>query len=124
MVAAQLQRLDYAPVFQMGYPLVFELASRLVEMVPGQLNHVVFANPGSEVVDTALKIALAYHRARGEGTGQRLIGRERGYHGVGGGIPTVRKFFGSLLTGVDHPPHSLENNAISRGLPGWDALGR
>jgi beta-alanine--pyruvate transaminase len=128
-VAAQLQRLDYAPAFQMGHPLVFELASRLVEMVPGRLNHVFFANSGSEAVDTALKIALAYHRARGEGTRQRLIGRERGYHGVGfggmsvGGIPTVRKFFGSLLTGVDHLPHThnLENNAFSRGLPGWGA---
>ncbi len=106
----------------MGYPLVFELASRLVEMVPGQLNHVVFANPGSEVVDTALKIALAYHRARGEGTRQRLIGRERGYHGVGGGIPTVRKFFGSLLTGVDHPPIAWKIMPLAGGCRGGTHL--
>ena len=98
-------------------------------MLPGDLNHVFFTNSGSEAVDTALKIAIAYQRVRGEGTRQRLIGRERGYHGVGfggisvGGIASNRKFFGSLLTGVDHLPHThnLEHNAFSRGQPQWGA---
>jgi beta-alanine--pyruvate transaminase len=98
-------------------------------MLPGDLNHVFFTNSGSEAVDTALKIALAYHRMRGEGARQRLIGRERGYHGVGfggiavGGIAPNRKFFGSLLPGVDHLPHTHapEHNAFSRGQPEWGA---
>src|SRR5260221_9693625 len=106
-VQRQVDTLDYAPSFQMGHPLAFELASRLVQMTPGDLDHVFFTNSGSESVDTALKIALAYHRVRGEGTRTRLIGRERGYHGVGfggmsvGGIVSNRKFFGPLLNGVD-----------------------
>ncbi|GAB4379257.1 MAG: aspartate aminotransferase family protein [Elainellaceae cyanobacterium] len=124
----QVSTLDYAPAFQMGHPAAFELASKLVEMVPGY-DHVFFANSGSEAVDSALKIAIAYHRIRGEGTRQRLIGRERGYHGVGfggisvGGIGPNRKFFGSLLTGVDHLPHThnLEHNAFSRQQPAWGA---
>ena len=128
-VSKQITRLDYAPGFQMGHPGAFELAERLAGMMPGDLDHVFFTNSGSESVDTALKIALAYHRVRGEGTRQRLIGRERGYHGVGfggisvGGIAPVRKFFGSLLTGVDHLPHThnLEHNAFSRGQPQWGA---
>lgn len=126
-VQAQLSRLDFAPSFQMGHPGAFELATRLVALLPSDLNHVFFTNSGSEAVDTALKIAIAYHRRRGEGSRQRLIGRERAYHGVGfggvsvGGIPTIRKFFGNLVTGVDHLPHThnLEKNAFSRGQPQW-----
>jgi beta-alanine--pyruvate transaminase len=128
-VREQVGRMDYAPAFQMGHPLAFELASRLAAMLPGDLNHVFFTNSGSEAVDTALKIAIAYHRAKGQGTRQRLIGRERGYHGVGfggisvGGIVNNRKFFGSLLNGVDHLPHThnLSKNAFSRGQPAWGA---
>ena len=128
-VARQLATLDYAPTFQMGHPLAFEFAERLVEITPAGLDHVFFANSGSEAVDTALKIAFAYHRVRGEASRQRLIGREKGYHGVGfggisvGGIVHNRKFFGSLLPGVDHLRHTLdhEHNAFSRGLPEWGA---
>jgi beta-alanine--pyruvate transaminase len=126
-VQAQVEALDYAPPFQMGHPGAFELADRLTQLLPQDLNRVFFANSGSEAVDTALKIAIAYHRMRGEGTRTRLIGRERGYHGVGfggisvGGISANRKCFGSLLTGVDHLPHThnLEHNAFSRGQPKW-----
>jgi beta-alanine--pyruvate transaminase len=125
----QVSTLDYAPAFQMGHPGAFQLAERLVTMLPGDLDHVFFANSGSEAVDSALKIAIAYHRAKGQGTRQRLIGRERGYHGVGfggisvGGIGPNRKFFGSLLNGVDHLPHthSLEHNAFNKGQPAWGA---
>lgn len=124
-VRRQMTELDYAPSFNMGHPLPFELANRLVELAPGDLDHVFFTNSGSESVDTALKIALAYQRIRGQGGRQRLIGRERGYHGVNfggtsvGGIAANRKFFGNLLTGVDHLRHTLdiEHNAFSRGLP-------
>jgi beta-alanine--pyruvate transaminase len=124
----QVATLDYAPAFQMGHPGAFQLAERLVAMLPGY-DHVFFANSGSEAVDSALKIAIAYHRICGQGTRQRLIGRERGYHGVGfggisvGGIGTTRKFFGSLLNGVDHLPHThnLEHNAFSRKQPDWGA---
>ena len=123
-VHRQLLTLDYAPPFQMGHPAAFELATRLVRLTPG-LDHVFFTNSGSESVDTALKIALAYHRVRGEGQRQRLIGREKGYHGVGfggtavGGMVNNRRTFGLLLAGVDHLPHTLDvqNNAFSRGLP-------
>ena len=128
-VSRQLATLDYAPTFQMGHPQAFELANRLVELAPGDLNHVFFTNSGSESVDTALKIAIACHRSRGEAARIRLIGREKGYHGVGfggisvGGIVNNRKFFGTLLPGVDHLPHTLdiEHNAYSRGLPEWGA---
>lgn len=128
-VAQQLATLDYAPTFQMGHPLAFELANRLIEVTPGDLNRVFFVNSGSEAVDTALKIALAYHRVRDEASRQRLIGREKAYHGVGfggtsvGGIVNNRKFFGPLLPGVDHLRHTLdhERNAFSRGLPEWGA---
>jgi beta-alanine--pyruvate transaminase len=121
----QAGEMDYAPAFQMGHPKGFELAARLTAMAPDGLDHAFFTNSGSEAVDTALKIALAYHRARGEGGRTRLIGRERGYHGVGfggisvGGIVTNRKFFGSLLNGVDHMPHThdLARNAFTRGQP-------
>lgn len=123
-IAEQAEVLDYAPAFQMGHPAAFELANRLVDIAPEGLNHVFFTNSGSESVDTALKIALAYHRARGDGTRTRLIGRERGYHGVGfggisvGGIVNNRRFFGSLLAGVDHLPHThLAENAFTKGQP-------
>jgi beta-alanine--pyruvate transaminase len=124
-VQQQIAKLDYAPAFQMGHPLAFELASKVVQLLPGDFDHVFFTNSGSESVDTALKIALAYHRAKGQGARQRLIGRERGYHGVGfggisvGGIVSNRKFFGSLLSGVDHLPHTHApaKNAFTRGEP-------
>lgn len=128
-VSQQVARLDYSPAFQMGHPGAFELADRVVKMTNGKFDRVFYTNSGSESVETALKIAIAYHRVRGEGTRQRLIGRERGYHGVGfggisvGGIAPNRKFFGSLLTGVDHLPHThnLEHNAFSHGQPEWGA---
>jgi beta-alanine--pyruvate transaminase len=128
-VSKQLAAMEYAPPFQMGHPPGFELASRLVKLTPGDLDHVFFTNSGSEAVDTALKIAIAYHRLRGEASRQRLIGREKGYHGVGfggtsvGGMVNNRKFFGTLLPGVDHlrHTHDLEHNAFSRGVPGWGA---
>jgi beta-alanine--pyruvate transaminase len=127
-VRAQLDTLDYAPSFQIAHPLAFELASRLGAMLDG-FDHVFFTNSGSESVDTALKIALAYHRVSGNGTRTRFIGRERGYHGTGfggisvGGIVSNRKFFGPLLAGVDHLPHThnLEANAFTRGQPEWGA---
>jgi len=117
--------LDFAPSFNMAHPAAFEFASRLVDLLPQGIDHVFFCNSGSEAVDTALKAALAYHRARGQGGRTRLIGRERGYHGVGfggisvGGIVGNRKQFGSMLTGVDHVPHThdLARNAFSRGQP-------
>ena len=126
-VSEMVGTLDYAPAFQMGHPTAFELANRLVDIAPEGMEHVFYTNSGSEAVDTALKIALAYHRARGEGSRTRLIGRERGYHGVGfggisvGGIVSNRKFFGSLLNGVDHMPHTHDkaHQAFSRGQPEW-----
>ncbi|POF30053.1 aspartate aminotransferase family protein [Roseibium marinum] len=124
-VQRQIAELDYAPAFQMGHPKAFELAARLAAMTPSPLDHVFFTNSGSESVDTALKIALAYQRAIGQGTRTRLIGRERGYHGVGfggisvGGIVSNRKTFGTMLTGVDHMRHTHdpERNAFTRGVP-------
>ena len=123
-IAKQAGELDYAPAFQMGHPKAFELANRLVEMTPEGMNHVFYTNSGSESVETALKIAIAYHRARGEGTRTRLIGRERGYHGVNfggisvGGIGPNRKTFGTLLNGVDHMPHThIPENVFTRGQP-------
>jgi beta-alanine--pyruvate transaminase len=125
-VAQQLETMDYAPPFQMGHPPAFELANALVKIAPKGLDHVFFTNSGSESVDTALKIALAWQRVRGQGTRTRLIGRERGYHGVGfggisvGGISPNRKTWSAtLLPGVDHLPHThdLAKNAFSRGQP-------
>jgi beta-alanine--pyruvate transaminase len=124
-VAKQIATLDYAPTFQMGHPLPFVLAERLAALAPEPLKHVFFTCSGSESVDTALKIALAYHRVRGEGQRTRFIGREKGYHGVGfggisvGGMVNNRKFFGAMLPGVDHLRHTLDlgRNAFSRGLP-------
>src|SRR6202142_1264359 len=127
-VARQLSTMDYAPSFQMGHPIAFELASRLGAIAPAGLDRVFFTNSGSESVDTALKIAIAYQRARGLATKTRLIGREKGYHGVGfggmsvGGMVNNRKAFGSsMLPGVDHLSHTLdsEHNAFSRGIPQW-----
>ncbi len=128
-VSRQIATMDYAPPFQMGHPDAFRLASRVAGLAPEGLDHVFFTNSGSESVDTALKIALAWHRVRGQGTRTRLIGRERGYHGVGfggisvGGMVNNRKFFGAMLPSVDHLPatHSLQHNAFSRGLPAWGA---
>ena len=129
-ISAQAGEMDYAPPFQMGHPLAFELADRLVAMLPAGLERVFFTNSGSEAVDTALKMALAYHRARGESERVTFIGRQRGYHGVGfggisvGGIETNRlAFSGQLLPHVAHLPHThdLEHNAFSRGQPAWGA---
>ena len=129
-IQEQAATLDFAPPFQMSHPAAFELAERLIALPPSDNNkpaygNVFFCNSGSEAVDTALKIALAYHRLRGEGGRTRLIGRERGYHGVGfggisvGGIVSNRKQFGMLLAGVDHMRHThdLARNAFSHGLP-------
>ena len=126
-IKRQAEDLDYSPAFQFATPQAFELASRVADLAPGDLNRVFFCNSGSEAVDTALKIALAYHHVRGEGSRTRLIGRERGYHGVGfggiavGGIVPNRKFFGTLLAGVDHLPatYSREHQAFTKGEPEW-----
>ena len=127
-VHKQLVTLDYSPAFQMGHPAIFEVASRVAALLPGDLDHVFFGNSGSEAVETALKIALAYHRARGDGARTRLIGRERAYHGVGfggisvGGIAPNRKLYAGI-PGVDHLPHTfdLARQAFSRGQPEWGA---
>ncbi|MBZ9773524.1 aspartate aminotransferase family protein [Mesorhizobium sp. CO1-1-8] len=128
-IQQQAAELDYAPAFQMGHPIVFELANRLVDLAPKGMDHVFFTNSGSESVETALKMAIAYHRVKGEGSRTRLIGRERGYHGVNfggisvGGIVTNRKMFGTLLGGVDHMPHTHlpEKNAFTKGVPEYGA---
>jgi beta-alanine--pyruvate transaminase len=128
-IQAQAAELDYSPGFQFSHPKAFELASRVAALAPGDLDHVFFCNSGSEAVDTALKIALAYHNVRGEGARTRLIGRERGYHGVGfggisvGGIVANRRLFGALLAGVDHLPatYNREHQAFSKGEPEWGA---
>ena len=105
-IRKQASQMDYATAFQIGHPLAFELANRLVSILPGNLDNIFFANSGSEAVDTALKISLAYHRAKGEGTRTRFIGRERGYHGVGfggtavGGIVNNRKQFGNITISI------------------------
>src|SRR6478609_2541577 len=124
-IREQAGELDYAPAFQLGHPKAFELANRLVDIAPEGLNHVLYTNSGSESVETALKVALAYHRVKGDGSRFRLIGRERGYHGVNfggisvGGIVSNRKMFGTLLTGVDHMPHTHlpAQNGFTRGEP-------
>jgi beta-alanine--pyruvate transaminase len=128
-IQQQAAELDYAPAFQFSHPKAFELASRVAALAPADLDHVFFVNSGSEAVDTALKIALAYHNIRGEASRTRLIGRERGYHGVGfggtavGGIVNNRRLFGTLLAGIDHLPHTYnrEHQAFSRGEPEWGA---
>ena len=128
-IQKQAAVMDFAPSFQMGHPIAFQAAAQLAEILPEGLDRVFWTNSGSESADTALKIALAYQRARGQAQRVRLIGRERGYHGVGfggmsvGGIGPNRKQFGALLPYVDHLPHthSLEHNAFSKGQPGWGA---
>src|SRR5438309_3713295 len=128
-IQAQAAELDFAPTFQYAHPIAFEAASRLAELAPSDLNHVFFCNSGSEAADTALKITLPYHNVTGQASRQRLIGRERGYHGVGfggisvGGIVANRKFFGTLLAGVDHLPatYNREHQAFSKGEPDWGA---
>jgi beta-alanine--pyruvate transaminase len=114
-IADQLQHLDFAHSFNAGHPAAFNYASRLVKHFPDTLNHVFFTNSGSESVDTALKIALSYHKLRGNGSRQRLIGREKGYHGMGfggisvGGLMKNRSSFGMLLPGTDHLRHTLDS---------------
>ncbi|MCZ7658661.1 MAG: aspartate aminotransferase family protein [Xanthobacteraceae bacterium] len=128
-IQAQAAELDYPPAFQFSHSKAFELASRIAALAPGDLEQVFFCNSGSEAVDTALKVALAYHNVRGEASRTRLIGRERGYHGVGfggisvGGIVNNRKHFGALLAGVDHLPHTYnrDEQAFTRGEPEWGA---
>ncbi|MCY3622784.1 MAG: aspartate aminotransferase family protein [Gammaproteobacteria bacterium] len=128
-IRRQAAELDYAMAFQLGHPTAFRLAERLAAMAPADLNAVFFTNSGSESVDTALKIALAYHHARGESSRTRFVGRERGYHGAGfggtsvGGIGNNRKAFGAHLPDVVHLPqtHDLEHQAFSRGQPTWGA---
>jgi beta-alanine--pyruvate transaminase len=128
-IQKQAAAMDYSPAFQMGHPGAFRVAERVAKLAPGDLNRVFYTNSGSEAVDTALKIALAYHRARGDGQRNVLVGRERGYHGAGfggisvGGMPANRRAFGSLLPRVDHlaHTHNLEHNAFSRGQPAWGA---
>nr|WP_316639139.1 aspartate aminotransferase family protein [uncultured Roseateles sp.] len=124
-IQQQAAELDFAPPFQMAHPKAFELAERLVELTPAGMNKVFYTNSGSESVDTALKMALAYHRVRGEGSRTRLIGRERGYHGVNfggisvGGMVGNRKMFGMMLSGVDHIGHTHDaaRNAFTVGQP-------
>ncbi len=128
-IQAQAAELDYAPAFQFAHPKAFELAARVAALAPGDLDHVFFCNSGSEAVDTALKIALAFHSVRGHASRVRLIGRERGYHGVGfggiavGGIVNNRKQFGALLAGVDHLPttYNRAEQAFTIGEPDWGA---
>lgn len=123
------ETLDYAPPFQYGHPQQFKLSSQLSLMAPGDLDYTLYANSGSEAVDTALKVALAYHRNRGEASRTRFIGRERGYHGVGfggisvGGMVANRKMFGNMLAGVDHLPttYNRAEQAFSTGEPEWGA---
>ncbi|MBR7794285.1 aspartate aminotransferase family protein [Undibacterium sp. FT147W] len=124
-VQEAIATLDYAPAFQMGHPAAFELAEQLIDYSGNKFGQVFYTNSGSESVDTAMKMVLAYHRARGEAQRTRFISRERGYHGVGfggmslGGLPANRKQFANLLGGVDYLPHTynLEKNAYSRGIP-------
>jgi beta-alanine--pyruvate transaminase len=124
-IAEQAAELDFAPPFQMAHPKAFALAEKVAALAPAGMNKVFFTNSGSEAVDTALKIAIAYHRVRGEGSRTRLIGRERGYHGVNfggisvGGIVSNRKMFGTLLAGVDHIRHTHDpaRNAFAVGQP-------
>jgi beta-alanine--pyruvate transaminase len=128
-VRRQVGEMDFAPTFQMGHPIAFEFAERLAQVAPPGFSRVFFTNSGSESADTALKIALAYHRVRGEGQRYRLIGRERGYHGVNfggmavGGMPVNRKTFGPGVAGVDHIRHTHDpaRNAFSRGQPAHGA---
>ena len=126
-IQRQAGELDFSPTFQFAHPLAFQLASRIASLAPADLDHVFFCNSGSEAADTALKISIAYHNVRGQGSRQRLLGRERGYHGVGfggisvGGMVNNRKYFGGLLTGVDHLPatYNRQHQAFTKGEPEW-----
>jgi beta-alanine--pyruvate transaminase len=126
-IQTQAAELDYAPSFQFAHPKAFELAQQVATLAPADLGRVFFCNSGSEAVETALKIAVAYHAVSGHGERTRLVGRERGYHGAGfagmsvGGIVQNRRHFGPLLTGVDHLPHTYnrEHQAFTKGEPGW-----
>ncbi len=128
-IQEQAAEMDFAPPFQMAHPKAFELADRVAKLAPAGLNKVFFTNSGSEAVETALKMAIGYHRVRGEAARTRLIGRERGYHGVNfggisvGGISSNRKMFGTMLGGVDHIRHTHDpaRNAFSVGLPAHGA---
>jgi beta-alanine--pyruvate transaminase len=128
-ISKQAREMDYSPAFQMGHPKAFELAARLARLMPGTLDHVFFTNSGSESVETALKMAIAYHRINGQGERVRLIGRERGYHGVNfggmavGGMTANRKMFGALVTGVDHMRHTHGDprNFFNKGEPEFGA---
>ena len=128
-IKAQADTLQFTPSFQFSQPLSFELAQKIAALTPEGMDRIFYTNSGSEAVDTALKIALAYHRIRGEASRTRLIGRARGYHGVGfggisvGGIPSNRKFYGPLINGVDHlsHTHNLEKQAFTKGQPEWGA---
>ncbi|MGH6794409.1 MAG: aminotransferase class III-fold pyridoxal phosphate-dependent enzyme, partial [Methylocella sp.] len=128
-IRAQAGEFAFPPPFQFAHPNAFALANRIAALAPGDLDHVFFTNSGSEAVDTALKIALAFHNLRGEGARQRLVGRERGYHGMGfggmavGGIGANRKLFGTLVAGVDHLPstYNRAKQAFTKGEPEWGA---
>jgi beta-alanine--pyruvate transaminase len=128
-IRAAAGRLDYSPAFQFAHPAAFDLANRLATLAPGDLDRVFFASSGSEAIDTAMKLALSYHRLRGEGQRTRFIGRERGYHGVGfggisvGGMPANRKMYGTMLGGVDHlaTTYDRQRQAFSIGEPEWGA---
>ena len=126
-VQDQIATMDYASAFNMSHPKAFELAEKISQLTPEGLDRIFFGNSGSEAVDTALKVAVAYHVSRGEGQRSRFISREKGYHGVNvggtsvGGIPTNRKSFGALLSGTDHLPHTWDPKemAFSKGQPTW-----
>ena len=128
-VQNQIASMDYATAFNMAHPKAFQLAEKIASITPKGLDKVFFGNSGSEAVDTAMKIALAYHASRGEGQRTKFISREKGYHGVNfggvsvGGLPLNRKAFGPLLPGIDHLPHTwnLEEMAFSKGQPEWGA---
>jgi len=128
-IARQAATMDYAPPFNVGHPIAFEAATAVAAVAPAGMQHVFFANSGSEAADTAMKMAIAYHRARGEPARRIIIGRERGYHGVNiggtmaGGIPGNRKAYGALMAGVDHlrSTHDLARNAYSKGQPAHGA---
>ena len=128
-IQQQAAELDFAPSFNFGHPKAFRLAARIAALAPGDLDHVFYTNSGSEAVDTALKMAIAYWNVKGQGQRTRLIGRERGYHGVGfggisvGGIVANRKFFGAMIPGVDHLPttYNRAHQAFSDAEPEWGA---
>ena len=128
-IARQAATMDYAPPFNVGHPVAFEAATAVAAVAPAGMQHVFFVNSGSEAADTAMKMAIAYHRARGEPARRIIIGRERGYHGVNiggtmaGGIPGNRKAYGALMAGVDHlrSTHDLARNAFSKGQPAHGA---